>query len=369
MRILGVHLLDDFSGAANVFTDVIAALQVAGHNVDIFTSSYGHEGFIRRRHRQVQNFWYVRSASSRWLTLLCYVSSQALLFCKTLRHCKRQRVDLLYANTLMPAGAVIAAWVLRLPIVIHVHETSLSPPLLQKGLTRIARSCATRTIAVSEFTKTQLKLGEHCYVVYNSLSDDMWKRALTVRHTPFQKRNGGRPCVFMACSPRIYKGIDTFLALCDATADMNNIHWRMALNCERDEFEIFLANNRRANLELLHRPRDISNLYANAHVVLNLSDPDLWLETFALTLLEGMAHGCYVLGPAFGGVPELIQSGYGGQLIDPRRFDEVLSAIISIVQSPEEWQTQSGRAVERAVRFDLVTFNRNIKAVIAELET
>lgn len=58
--------------------------------------------------------------------------------------------------------------------------------------------------------------------------------------------------------------------------------------------------------------------YQEASIILNLSDVNLWVETFGLTILEGMAYQLPAIVPPVGGVIELVEENKNGFLIDSK---------------------------------------------------
>lgn len=58
-------------------------------------------------------------------------------------------------------------------------------------------------------------------------------------------------------------------------------------------------------------------------MVLNLSRPDAWVETFGLTVIEAMAYGIPVIVPPVGGIAELVENGINGYKADSRNVNHV----------------------------------------------
>ena len=56
---------------------------------------------------------------------------------------------------------------------------------------------------------------------------------------------------------------------------------------------------------------------------MNLSDPELCIETFGLTIIEGMAYGLPAIVPNVGGPTEIVLNGYNGYTIDVTNAAEI----------------------------------------------
>ena len=88
-----------------------------------------------------------------------------------------------------------------------------------------------------------------------------------------------------------------------------------------------------------------------ADLVLNLSNPSLWVETFGLTLLEAMAYQLPVICPPVGGPIELVKNDENGFCIDSRNMDELIEKIIYILESGN-YERLSKNAKAQSLLFD-----------------
>ena len=156
-------------------------------------------------------------------------------------------------------------------------------------------------------------------------------------------------------SPKIYKGIYQFVELAKR---LKSFHFVAALNCSEDELSM-LDIAPRENLSLLAKPANLPELYESAFLVVNLSIPSLWVETFGLSLLEGMAAGCPVVAPPVGGPVEFVDSTFGACL-----DSSDLSALVQYVQflksNYSRWVECSCAARKRAAAFSAENYRINI---------
>jgi glycosyltransferase involved in cell wall biosynthesis len=60
--------------------------------------------------------------------------------------------------------------------------------------------------------------------------------------------------------------------------------------------------------------------------------PSVWWENSPLTVLEALAAGIPVVASAIGGVPELIQDGVSGLLVEPRSPDSLRAALADVAE-------------------------------------
>lgn len=96
-----------------------------------------------------------------------------------------------------------------------------------------------------------------------------------------------------------------------------------------------------------------ASLLANSHCLVL---PSL-REGSPNALLEAISSGMPVIGTAVGAVPEILQDGELGLLIDPNNIDALIEAIENIVREPEA-------AIEKARRArDFVAANHNMETI------
>lgn len=365
-RILCAHLLDDFSGSVKVFAQAIGELERGGAEVEVLVGSAGRSGFIRSAHR-ANTFPYFYS-ERRLLLLLWFALAQFMLFGKVLYACLARGIDVVYANTVLTPGAVMAGWLCRRRVVVHLHEVGLGSRALFRVLLKVVRAFPDRRICVSQYMQTALALSERTEVVYNSLAETEWERAATI-HAARRAEPDETFVVMMVCSLKWYKGLDSFLALARRlppfVAGNIAIKCRVVLNCEPGEWQAFAEHaDVPANISVVLRPADVYQHYAEASVVLNLSHPEGWIETFGMTLLEAMACGVPVIGPEVGGCTELFADGRGGWRIDSRDIDALERRIHELAADRRLWLEHSDAARASALNFSPVNFSSGVRAAV-----
>jgi glycosyltransferase involved in cell wall biosynthesis len=88
-----------------------------------------------------------------------------------------------------------------------------------------------------------------------------------------------------------------------------------------------------------------------------LSISDLYMlpsssESFGLSALEALSCSVPVIGTKNGGLPEVVQEGVSGHLIDPDDVDAIASAALSILSSKKIIEDMGTNARKRALMFD-----------------
>lgn len=134
--------------------------------------------------------------------------------------------------------------------------------------------------------------------------------------------------VFIWCSQdRPKKGLDFILDV-----------WKRINVAHNDAILLVIGANRDIKLEGVSflgriRNNDLPKYYQMADCYLF---PTLWHEGFGLSLIEALHCGCYCIASANGGVPEVLQYGKLGKLIEnPNFIEDWVQAIESFLDAEE----------------------------------
>ena len=340
-KIHAFHLLNDFSGSPKVLRQVLDGLVAAGHPVELYTSP-GGRGFLSAvpgvRHHG-NGYRFVQPVLPR-LFLLLY--AQLYLIVAGWRRVGPN--DVVYVNTLLPFGAAILGRLRGARVVYHLHETSVSPELFKRFLLFWVRICAGEVVYVSDFLARQEPLDKPRRIVWNALPDDFARRAAERAERRERPRN-----VLMIASLKRYKGVDEFA---DLAAYCPELTFELVVNAGPAEItDYFAERNLPENLTVFPAQSDVHPFYRRADVVVNLSRPDEWVETFGLTALEGMAYGVPVIVPPVGGIAEIVPDGKAGFHHDGRDTAAIAGRLRSWRTNPDAYQRHGDGAQEQATRF------------------
>lgn len=356
-NIVAVHLFNDFSGSPKVLSTVIKNLVKRGYEVDLITSG-GSEGALSLL--PVNYKWVTyRFFQSGGVRLMAYFWSQLIIFMKIWAYPPSSVT--VYVNTLLPFGAAIAARLRKQHLVYHLHETSLKPLLLKKFLKWVVSCCADHVVYVSHFLAKEERIeGVPGHVAYNALSAEFINKA-----KPGAKKKGVFN-VLMLCSLKAYKGVEEFISLCNK---LPHLRFELVLNADREIIDsYFKERNLPKNLFIYSSQKDVTPFYRRANLVLNLSKPDQWKETFGLTLLEGMQYGLPVIAPPAGGPCEIVVSSLNGYLIHPSNQPKLIEAIHRLSVDRELYQSMSHQALRTASSFTEKAMMRPILKCLKESE-
>lgn len=357
-KIVFIHLLNDFSGSPKVLSQVIDIANASGVEVHLYTCT-GGTGFLDRVNAKRFYFPY-KHFSNKLLTFFSFFSSQLVLFLKLLKY--RNDSDVVfYINTMLPFAAALAGKVMGKKVVIHIHETSIKPRLFKSFLRLMIKVSASKILFVSEYLKINEEFdGVESAVIYNGIESQ--------KSFPVLKSHSDSFLVLMICSLRTYKGVFEFVALAAKFKVVKpEVRFTLILNAIDSEIKLFFQDVLLpTNLTIVSKLSDVKPYYLESNLLVNFSKPDEWIETFGLTIVEGMSYGLPVIVPPVGGPAEIVVNGEQGYLINSCDMEELVSKISFLIDNPVEYHRFASNAFIRAKEFSLEVFRQKIEEFLFE---
>ncbi|MDP6935642.1 MAG: glycosyltransferase family 4 protein, partial [Myxococcota bacterium] len=97
-----------------------------------------------------------------------------------------------------------------------------------------------------------------------------------------------------------------------------------------------------------HLPRSqLFHLLSEARAI---AVPSLWYENFPYAVLEAQAAGRAVVASRIGGIPEQVEHGIDGLLVEPGDPDALAAALRRVLERPEEARALGANGRERVHR-------------------
>lgn len=361
-----MHLNNDFSGSPKILADAIRVVVERDWKCKLYVSSSSSNGFLSNPGCKVEKYWFRRYPRYRIFTFLALLISQILLFLKLVRDDESRAADFIYVNTLLPFGALLFGWIFKKRTICHVHELSLSPKILQKSLEKLIELSGATSIFVSAEQQKLSKLrSQRSFVVPNSLPDSFLYERNKAKDRLRSRVGFG---VLMICSTARYKGLDELIQLANEVGcGTDAINFTCVLNCSSSEL-IRIESEKQIppNLKLEPVTSTPGLYYEKAKVILNLSRVDMWIETFGLTVLEGMAYGLVPIAPPVGGTRDFLIHGENGFMVDSRNTRDIALILYKLAEDFQLWHECSKRAQETADRYTETRFGKNIINVLEE---
>lgn len=345
-HIVCFHLFNDYSGSPKVLKSVLNGLLKRGAAVDLVTSGRGGvldeldgmPGLRRRSYRY-------RFSDNAAVTMLRYSMIQIYTFFVALGYAFRKDT-VFYINTLLPAGPALAGRLCGKRVVYHYHENADVKGAFYKTLAWLMQRLATEIVCVSEYQRSFLKRSDRVTVIPNALPADFVARLNPDVAAAFERKS-----VLLLGSLKRYKGTMEFFAL---AGRLQKYSFVLVLNDTRENIDAFIRDNGLAvpgNLRVYPRQEDVAPFYNSSSLVLNLSDKELFIETFGLTALEAMSAGLPVIVPTVGGIAEMVEDGYNGYKADVQDLDKIEKYIDNILTDRELYCSLAENALAFSSRF------------------
>lgn len=347
-RVIAVHLLNDYSGSPKVLMQLLQCWTKANVDTWLYTCG-GRKGFLSDIPKvSTQHYWYAFHPN-KLLRLLYFMISQYILALLLLKKLKKS--DIVYINTVLPFGAALAGKMIGCKVIYHIHETSIKPKLLKKFLFLIVRYTASEVVYVSHFLANQEKVPLKKTILYNVLESDFLQQAQQAVNPLKQSK-----VILMICSLKSYKGINEFVVLAKRNEEFV---FKLVVNASSKEIDAYFKKEvLPPNLQVYPTQTNTHPFYEEAALILNLSDTKQWVETFGLTILEGMAYGLPAIVPPVGGVTEVVDNNINGYWIDSKDIEALSEAIHKLLEDPILYVSMSQKAVEKSKQFNTALFEK-----------
>ncbi len=355
MKIYAFHLLNDYSGSPKVLMQLAKGWTKNGLDVQLVTCS-GREGFLSDIEDVKYHYYWYRFAANPFIRLFNLILSQVLLLLKLFS--KVQKEDIIYINTVLPFGAAILGKLKGCRVVYHLHETTVRPAIFKSFLFGILRWAADDIIYVSNFLAKQEPIpSAKQHILHNAIEEEFLDTAIKNRREHSTPKH-----VLMVCSLKDYKGVKEFIQLAE---DLPQFDFRLVMNASETAInDYFDATTLPNNIKMFPTQTDLHSFYHWADTILNLSRPDGWVETFGLTIIEGMAYGLPAIVPPVGGIVELVEEGENGFKIDSRKRTILKTTLQNLLSNTTIYNALTKSATKKIEAFSETTFLQKSLTII-----
>jgi glycosyltransferase involved in cell wall biosynthesis len=264
------------------------------------------------------------------------------------RHEKIKAIHINGSNFWRPAE-LLAAWILRIPIIAHYHVIITKPGPFMK-LCRAA-------ISVSRYTAEQsLPTSLFKPVIYNPISLQRFDAGYNLREG--LDLSPDQVVVAFLGQIREIKGVEDFIAMARKIPDPN-ARFLIAGEC-RDPNKFpgsFSEQDLKAmaggdlRIRYIGYVKEVENVYHTADIVVV---PSRWQEPLGLINLEASACRKPVVATRVGGIPEVVEDGVNGYLVEPGDVDSLAARVASLIADPA-LRARMGKAGRTRVERDFTT--------------
>jgi glycosyltransferase involved in cell wall biosynthesis len=314
----------------------------------------------------------LRQAGVDLLPLARHSRAEVWLWRRLLTYIRRERVDVLHAHLFGSNlwGTVIGA-LARVPVVVaHEHTWSFEGAPFRRMLDReligrfsdtfvaVSREDRRKMIEVERIPPDRIRL------IQNGIAPQAPTPGRDLRA---ELGVGSGPFVGAVGTLRAQKAYDVLIrAATRLRADHPGLRVLIAgEGPERSRLEALVRELGLADvIVMLGRRSDVPDVLAALDVAVCASD----FEGSPLAVMEYMEAGLPIVATRVGGVPDLIEDGVHGLLVDPRDPALLSAAVHALLVDGERASALGTRARERRRReFDLDVMVRNIEALYEEL--
>jgi glycosyltransferase involved in cell wall biosynthesis len=265
-------------------------------------------------------------------------------FLRAWRFFRQERIDVVHINgsNFWRPAELLAAWMLRIPIIAHYHVINDKPGPFAK-LCRAA-------ICVSRYTAEQSMPADLPKpVIYNSISLERFDSGHSLRQE--LGLTDDEVVVAFLGQIREIKGVADFIAMARAIPNPE-ARFLIAGECrdprrfrgsysEKDLADMAGGDPR---IRYIGYVKDVENVYHTADIVVV---PSRWQEPLGLINLEAGACRKPVVATRVGGIPEVIIDGENGYLVEPGDVPNLTNRVRHLIDSPTERRAMGERGRRR----------------------
>ncbi|MGM9842444.1 MAG: glycosyltransferase family 4 protein [Candidatus Limisoma sp.] len=360
MQVVCFHLYNDYSGSPRVLRTVVDGLLREGVDVTLVSSRGGAlDGIVSHSSARFRHIAYnYKFSTNPAVTMLRYSFVQLLTFFIALRWTFRRDVTF-YVNTILPVAPALAGRLTGKRVVYHYHENASVKSAMYRFLSALMQRLAHEIVCVSDYQASLLARRRGITVVPNAVPDAFRRAVCPNAERAFDEHN-----VLMLSSLKDYKGTREFFEIAQRLPDRR---FTLVVNDEMSAIEKYIAERGivvPSNLTVFPRQTDIVDFYRRASVVVNLSNPRMFIETFGMTVAEAMTAGLPVIVPTVGGVADLVDEGVNGYKIDVSELNRITNKIDEILSNRELYCRLSHEAQRRSEQFSEQRMVESIKRIV-----
>lgn len=347
-HIVCFHLFNDYSGSPKVLKMVLEGLLKKGYQVDLVSSRNGVLDELLHYKNLHKHSYPYKFSNNTLLTMLRYCIVQFYTFFLSFRWLFCKDV-VFYINTLLPVGPALAGRMMGKRVVYHYHENAFVKGAFYKTLAVLMQKLAHEIICVSKYQASFLKRTRGVTVIPNALPKEFTDKLIYAPEAAFKRQT-----VLMLSSLKDYKGTREFIQL---SQRLPGYKFVLVINDTQENIDKYLYDNNPANvngnnLTIYARQENVTPFYNSTSLVINLTNPQLVVETFGLTPLEAMSAGVPVIVPTVGGIAEMVEDDVNGYKIDVQNLNAIEVKIRQMFEDGKLYSKLSSNAILYSTRYN-----------------
>ena len=171
MKIVFIHLLNDYSGSTKILSDIVDIYKNKKLPFDLMFGRNG-DGFLNHKSEN-RNLFFYRRSNIKLLTLFYYLTSQTILFFKMFRY---SNIDcVIYINTMLPFGPALACKLMLKYPNLYYSTSAFSPKHYPEDIVNFANTRGKDKIMYAGYFPMGLSLDKIFAEMQNvPFKDDVW---------------------------------------------------------------------------------------------------------------------------------------------------------------------------------------------------
>ncbi len=318
--LLSAHLLDkQIYGGERSFLDIVQAIDKTKYNLIITLPNKSNKAYIRLLKEHAvsiyiikYHMWNRQGTSEKTIRLLENIMQS-------------ESIDLLYSNTIMNREVLMAAKNKNILRVIHVRELIIQDENLMKKISQDSESILSELLSMSDYLIANSKITmdmfsiDNLSLVYNKIETNLFKN---IKNTGDRKKI--KFALISSNGPK--KGVYDFVEIAKLCKYIKNAHFVLVgpVNSYVKEIEQTIEKDELTNITVAGYFQTPAEAIKECNVLLSLS---LVPESFGRTIGEASAAGRPVIAYRYGAIPELVEEGKNGFLVNYKDINAVVHYI------------------------------------------
>ena len=266
----------------------------------------------------------------RFVSGIGAVARSRLSYVSGLTRQLRRAPGILHVHALAPhlPYALLAGRLAGVPRVVTIHE-----PIGNTRETRMDLRVVQCLAALVVFLSEHMAQSSPAFLQHKGVVIPNHAELLEVQ----TKTPARRPCFVMAARMGRRKGVDLFLDICRRLKE-SGLDFEACLVGEwateeiRQQSMAFLAANElEAHVSIMGMRNDMEPVYAQADFLLLPSRRD----PFPRVIMEAMCRGIPVVASRVDGIPEMVEDGVTGLLVEPEDVEGFVVAVARLLRDPD----------------------------------
>src|SRR5690625_153503 len=348
MKKIGITCYPTLGGSGVIATELGKMLEEQGHEIHFITSSMPF-----RLDRIYPNIYYHEVEISNY-PVFQYPPYDLALAAKMAEVVDREHIEILHVHYAMPhaISAILARDLTDHPVkvVTTLHGTDITvlgfDPTFKKMISHgIEQSDAVTAVSNSLVKQTKEKLGvkRDISVIYNFVNEqEYYKRNLIHIKKQYNIKSDEKVVIHISNFrkvKRVEDVIHTFSKI------QSKVKAKLLLVGDGPETSTAFRLVKKLGLEqhvlFLGKQKKVSELLSISDLKLLLSEQ----ESFGVVLLEAMMCKVPCIGTRVGGIPEVVDHGKTGYLVELGDIDQAAAYGIELLTNEEKWQAFSDDAL------------------------